>query len=408
MRSTQVFSIVPFLLACTLAPVFDSPAAALDPVHAEAGVVPVAHRRPSPQPAPRAAIQDDQLRDQVRRVIAWYEKKLLNTRDHSPWEVMHAIVAYGVETQIRQDGPRGVPITAIGWLCFNRPTKNQRLLYLQDGRLRAVEGPGLQGHPGQFLAMLAQSRLLSDYPIQVRDSEFTVADLIEEEKLSCYSGTELTFKLIALNHYLEPDAQWQNRHGETWTIPRLVSEELRQPLRGAACGGTHRLAGISMAVLKRQKLGLPEDDLFREAKRYMQQHQHFALRMQNRDGSLSTEWFRGSGSNPDPNRRLKTTGHLLEWLILSLPPEEVGRGRTRNAARYLANLLWQNRQRDWDQGLVGHAVRAMILYDKIVFGSETAAVPSVEAEEAEESEERDEAPQMPVPPIATLGIDARG
>ena len=64
-------------------------------------------------------------------------------------------------------------------------------------------------------------------------------------------------KLIGLVHYLPPDTTWKNNMGQTFDIPRLIREELKQPIVGAACGGTHRLMGFSYAVQKRKKQGLP-------------------------------------------------------------------------------------------------------------------------------------------------------
>jgi len=51
-----------------------------------------------------------------------------------------------------------------------------------------VIGVGLQGHPGQLLAVLAQAQLRRDYPIWVAGREFKVDDLIENEKLTCRGG----------------------------------------------------------------------------------------------------------------------------------------------------------------------------------------------------------------------------
>ena len=123
----------------------------------------------------------------------------------------------------------------------------------QGRELRLRSGPGYQGHEGQFLHTLARSKVRSDYPIRVDGHEFTVADLIEYEKKTCRAGSELTFKLVALSHYLDSDATWTCDRGETWNIPRLIREELAQPIVGAACGGTHRLIGYSAAVNVRRK-----------------------------------------------------------------------------------------------------------------------------------------------------------
>ena len=129
----------------------------------------------------------------------------------------------------------------------------------QQSELRAKHGVGLQGHMGQFLAMLAQCQVSPDYPIRVGKREFTIEDLIEAEKETCYPKSELTFKLIALMHYLDSDDTWVNDQGAKWDIPRLIREELAQPIRGAACGGTHRLSGLSLAARTRVRRGEPLD-----------------------------------------------------------------------------------------------------------------------------------------------------
>ena len=73
--------------------------------------------------------------------------------------------------------------------------------------------------------------------------------------------TELTFKLIALAHYLDSDATWTSETGDEWSISRLIEEEIQSPIIGAACGGTHRLMGLSYAVRERVKHGLDGFDL---------------------------------------------------------------------------------------------------------------------------------------------------
>ena len=212
------------------------------------------------------------LRSRVRSVLKGYYRKPLNSRDNDPWEVMHGMLAYGVHSRIRQGGPRGEPITSVGWLCYNKPCKGQTLLYVTpEGELRAKYGVGLQGHLGQFLAMLAQCHVSPDYPIHVGKHEFTIHDLIEAEKKTCYPKSELTFKLIALQHYLDLNDKWVNDQGVEWDIPRLIREELAQPIRGAACGGTHRLSGLSLAVKARVRRGEPLDGEYAAGRRVRQE-----------------------------------------------------------------------------------------------------------------------------------------
>ena len=283
------------------------------------------------------------LRNKVRQVLAMYYPRHQNTRDNSPWEVMHAIIAYGVDTQLFKDGPTGEKVNAIGWTCYNYPLRNEQMLFVNRGKLDARRGPGLQGHYGQFLAILAQSHLKSDYPLYVQGKSFTLADLIEHEKATCVAGEELTFKLIALMHYLDSDETWTSQDGQEWSIQKLVREELKQPIRGAACGGTHRLMGFSYAVNKRIQRGKPVVGQFERARVFVQDYHRYTFSLQNADGSFSTEWFVRRGDSPDIDRRLKTSGHILEWIGFSVSDEELRDPRMIKAVDYVATILLEQR-----------------------------------------------------------------
>ena len=308
------------------------------------------------------------LKNRVRTVLKGYYRKALNSKENDPWESMHGMLAYGVHSRIHDGGPNGQLITSVGWLCYNKPCKGQTLLYVTpSGELRAKYGVGLPGHLGQFLAMLAQCHVAPDYPIHVGDHEFTVKDLIEAEKKTCYPKSELTFKLIALQHYADLNDKWVNDQGVDWDFPRLISEELAQPIRGAACGGTHRLSGLSLVVKARLRRGEPLDGEYQKANDFVKKYQQYAFRLQNRDGSLSTSWFRGSGDEDDINRRIKTTGHILEWLCYSLSDEQLREPQTVRAVTYLANLMYSNYDNEWEIGPRSHATHALLLYDQRVF-----------------------------------------
>lgn len=327
-----------------------------------------AKRAPAPsEPPPPLTRGLRNLRSKMRTVLSFYYRQPLNTAEHNPWELMHSMLSYELHSRVRDGGPRGSYMTAVGHLCFNRTSKRQQMMTLTNGKIDTRVGVGLQGHRGQLLAMLAQCNVSPEYPIRVQGKEFTIRDLIDSEQQSCYTKTELTFKLIGLGHYLDSDAKWLNEQGERWDIPRLIQEERAQPIRGAACGGTHRLAGLSLAFRRREARGEPLDGEYAEAAKFVSQYQGYAFRLQNDDGSLSTEWFRGRGEEEDIDRRLRTTGHLLEWLIYSLPESELRSYRTVRAVNYLTTLLARNADHEWHLGSIAHAVHALVLYDKRVF-----------------------------------------
>jgi len=207
-------------------------------------------------------------------------------------------------------------------------------------------------------------------PITVQSKSFTVADLVEEEKLSCKSGTELTFALIALAHYLPTDAAWKSRDGKDWSLDRLMSEEIEQPIRGAPCGGTHRLFGLAYGCQRRLKATGRLDGVYLRADKFVRDYQKFTLtKLQNPDGSFSTEWFKYPADRADDiDRKVQTTGHILEWLVASLDQESLYEPRILAAAEFLSSALAREPSREWKIGPMGHALHALTIYQERVWG----------------------------------------
>ena len=318
-----------------------------------------------------------QLRNRLRGVLATYAPKHLDASERSCWEVMHGIIGYGVNAQLFRSGPGSPKVNAVGWMCYNQPCHGEQLFYLDRGTLVARRGPGLQGHLGQFLAIVAQSHVPADFPMQVGGKKFTLQDLINHEKSDCREGEELTFKLIGLSHYLDSDAEWTTTNGQKWNIPRLIREELKQPiLRVAACGGNHRLMGHSYALYKRRKQGKPIDGQFLRAEKFIADYHRYTWGLQNADGSFSTRWFEGREAKPDLDRRLKTTGHTLEWMAFSIPEEQLQAPRMVKAVNYLVDLLAKNSNREWEVGPRGHAIHALRIYDRRLFKPRDLVTPT--------------------------------
>jgi hypothetical protein len=307
----------------------------------------------------------EQLRTKLRECLAWYYFRPENVATRSPWGSMHAMIAYGVDTELIAGDKR---VNAIGYLCYNGTCNGQRLFYLSNDKLQASIGPGVQGHPAQFLAMLAQSRVKTDFPILVDGKNFTVADLIQHEKDTCRPATELTFKLIAFTHYLKSDETWKSNDGQDWDIPRVIKEELKQPIHGAACGGTHRMTGFSYAVRKREARGESFEGQWMRAKKFVEDYHAYTFTLQNADGSFSTDWFLRRADYNELGRKLQTTGHITEWLAYSLPKDQLTDEKMVKAVDYLATILLENPNQRWSIGPLGHGLHALAIYDERVFG----------------------------------------
>jgi hypothetical protein len=310
----------------------------------------------------------DPLKRKIRNTLAhYYFRRQEDVAKRSPWGVMHCLISYGVDAQVKHDGKS---VNAIGWLCYNGVCQNQNLFYTdkETGKIQARIGVGVQGHAGQFLAMMAQSKVKADFPMLVEKEKFTIEDLLEYEQHNIRAGTELTFKLIGFSHYLNSDAKWKNDLDEDWDIPRVIREELKQPIVGAACGGTHRLMGLSYAVANRKKQKQPVDGQWLRAEQFTQSYQQYLFRLQNSDGSFSTDWFARKADNGKYTRKLETTGHMLEWLVYSLPQEKLTDPRVIRSVNFLADLLMATPYEEWKIGPQGHALHALALYDERVFG----------------------------------------
>jgi len=344
--------------------------------------LPSVETRPNAEPSPRGGVSEGsaprppanqrfaRLKNRVSQTLAAYQRRPLNSSQHTPWEVMHGFIAFGIPSKVRVGGPSGDPVNSIGWMNSGGRCKGQVMLATEDERLVAMRGVGVQGHQAQYLAILAQCRVALNSPIQVDGKSFTVADLVEEEKLACLSGTELTFALIGLAHYLPTDAEWTARDGQTWSLERLVAEEIEQPIRGAPCGGTHRLFGLSYACQRRLRAAGTLDGHYARADHFVRDYQRFTLtRLQNGDGSFSTEWFKYPADREDDiDRKVQTTGHILEWLVGSLEQEELYQSRVVSAVEFLSSALLREPSREWKLGPLGHALHALTIYQERVWG----------------------------------------
>ena len=104
----------------------------------------------------------------------------------------------------------------------------------------------------------------------------------------------------------------------------------------------------------------------------MNDFEKYAYRLQNRDGSMSTDWFEGREDNGDLDRKIQTTGHMVEWLLTITPDSKLQDPRLVSAVRFLANTMYSEPGRDWKIGPKGHALRSLAMYYNRVYGGKPA------------------------------------
>ena len=362
------------------APIID--ARSLDRAKDEQGADALQAAKPATPPKRKIKIEDPQLEGQIvpakpsdapavinavdalrlRRAQACLDHYLNfpeSTSVRSPWAVMHALLPFGGDYEMVHGNQR---VNAIGWMCHNGTCRTQRIFTPSRNGFIPNVGGGVQGHAGQFMAILAQCGVPLDYPIQVGNQKYKVEDLVRYEMATCREKSELTFKLIGLSYYLDSNKQWRSNDGKVWSIPKLISEELAQPIKGAACGGTHRLMGYSFAVKQRAIQGLPIDGQYARADKFVKDYVEYAWKLQNSDGSFSTSWLEGRGDEQNEERKVQTTGHILEWLLFTIPDSELNTPKVQKSVDFLLTKIYDKKEYKWPIGPRGHATRAVSLY----------------------------------------------
>ena len=311
------------------------------------------------------------LQGGMSRVLNYYYQRPEVADGRSNWGMLHSIMVYGTDTRVEVGNQTH---SAIAWIAGNNFCRGQQLAEDTEDGIRIKSGVGLQGHQAQMLAVFSLCGVPLDYPIYAGGKQYSVNDVLKAEMDACRTGEELTFTLIALSHYLDSDHTWVAADGQTWSVERLIEEELSQPIVGAACGGTHRLMGFSHALRNRRMQGKPITGQWARADKFTQDFVQYAYQLQNRDGSMSTDWFAGREDNGDVDRKLQTTGHIVEWLLTVTPDSQLENPRLVQAIRFLLSSMYGDLQHDWSIGPKGHALRSLAIYHQRVFGTVAMAI----------------------------------
>ncbi len=340
--------------------------------------------------APRVAVatapakpQVDPLLVQIDLAIEVTSKRYLTANVHSPWQIFHGILALKREFQLNLDGQK---VNALEWIATSEPRFDNQPLLLKTahgGKFHPFTRPwAFEGHPSQFLALMSQSDLPVDYSFKIGDEKITVADMIQNTMKEVNSKEEVTWVLWALQHHLNPNAQWVNQHGEAWSIEKLVQIETAAPVVGAACGGNHRLFALTRTRDKHLKLGGKLDGVWAQADFKIRQHVELARQLQNSDGSFSAKFYESPGITNDLNSRFNTTGHTMEFLSIGLPSNRLNEPWVRNAVTVLARELVEFRQRQIDCGPLYHSLNSLMIYRERLRAQTPAAVASKGTEPA--------------------------
>jgi hypothetical protein len=337
------------------------------------------------QPAAAVSVPEtpkpDQVRDLIDRILDYTERqRQMSLEQHAAWQLLHGVLAFGEKFEIMADGKK---VVAVDWVFDGKPMKGWTLSPTDKGIRAEIEAGKLgQGHDDQWLAILSQWNVPVTRPIKVAGQDYTVYDMVKRTMHDCYEGKESSWTIIALSKHLKPiDQKWIATDGEEWSVERLVSMEAGSPydveaghelILMGACGGTHRLIGLSIA-LNNYRAAHPNVELsggWLAAQKQIDWAVEQAQRNQNRKtGAFSIAFFFRPANSANLDEHLAATGHILEFLSFALPKEQLDDEWIQNAVVYLCNLLERTKHLDLECGALYHAAHGLVLYREKVFGS---------------------------------------
>jgi hypothetical protein len=326
------------------------------------------------------------FRDHVRRTLSQVYSRSLNAQSSLPAEVMAFCEAFGHTAEIASGSRSRQKLNAVGTMCWNYPCGGYKLLRTDGNQIVARVGYGYQQRPAQLLAVLALTRVPESYEVRIGDHHGTVADLVTSEKLACRQGLDQSAALIGLAFYTEPGETWENDLGDTWSVERLLQEELDRKADASRVDVVHRLMAISFAVKQQDAEDVSTEGVIERAEKHIEEFLDFVLGLQNSDGTWHPGFLAYRGASKDTAGSLFSTGAILTWLVYSLPEDRLEDERVVLGLTYLNKQLANRMGRrsatpSSSHDVIGqmNAARALSLYDVRYFTPRTPPEPVEES-----------------------------
>jgi hypothetical protein len=344
-----------------------------------------------------ADVSDDELKAMLDEMIDHTRDRHLSPQVNNAWQIVHALLAYGKDLKLfDQERNQLVPalefmaaekVKVRGW-DFAPGDKGVNALMLEAGKV----GPG---HDDQWIGYLAQAGLSLDEELIVKGQKFTWRNVLEQAKWNVRPGMEATWTLMAGSKYLSPTEVWKARDGGEWSMEKLVDMECDQKLGESACGGSHRMYGITTALNAYKATGGELKGGWKKAQEKIDDTIRRGREFQQPDGGFSTQFFERSASSGEIQLRINTTGHVFEYLALALDDKELKSDWMRRGALFLCRNLQNAKDLPLECGGLYHAAHGLILYRERMFGPRTKKASDAPTPPSDVISASDKAPTPP-------------
>jgi hypothetical protein len=326
--------------------------------------------------APPEPLKDaEQLKTRIEAAVQQVHQRDLQA-SHGFWTVFHGILGSGLEKTMLTDPKSKQRINAIDYIANGGEIRGLKFEPTKYGLdvLDVKTFPDLQfiaqGHQDQFIAEMAQWGMPRDRTFKVGKATYKFEDFAHHSKMraSVKQNQELSWAIIIIAQYYGTDHRWTNSANEPLTFDDVVRYEVDASITEAACGGTHRLFGLTWAYYLHLKNGGKKTGVWIDVHDKIEAHKQLARKLRNPDSSFSTDYFKGPGNVSDPHLRIGTTGHIVEWLALAMTDEELRSPWMQDTVNALVQMILEMKNSEVDGGALYHATHGLHLYHVRVFG----------------------------------------
>lgn len=295
------------------------------------------------------------------------------TTSHGFWTVFHGILGLGPSITLLDTKTRR-RVNALDYIADGGKLNGLEFIPTPDG-LDVLVAPGTfvsQGHIDQFVAEMVEWGVSPDRKFVVNGKDYKFMDFLRHSRgrATLSKPMELEWSLVIIGTTFGTDSKWTNALGEEVHFEDLVRAECDKPLSAGACGATHRLFGLTWVYHLHLQKGGKTEGVWKDVAAKLDSARQQARQFQNRDGSFSTNFFNGPGNVPDMERRLNTSGHIFEWLMLTLTDDELKQPWVQDAANSLTMMFLEIERRSMEGGTLYHAIHGLLMYYARVYGPE--------------------------------------
>lgn len=335
-----------------------------------------------PNTALKPVVPEGEVDPQLKKLIDdqlefTIQSRLLNAKEQAAWQVIHGALAYGFDFPLQVGDKK---VKAIEYLTNGGALKGWVLKTgdaLDDsGKRFGIKAPieqgslSGQGHYDQWLGYLCGLNLPLDMKIVVEGQDRTLADYLAqvERDVHLNGDQEYSWTLMAITAYHPTDYKWKAGDGSEWDVPKLIDIELSHDILSSACGGMHRLCGLTMARNRHRDSGGKMEGAWERVDTFIKQSLAKVHEFQNEDGSLSANFLAKPGVSKDLPNAMHAVGHTLEFVILASTDEDLKQPWIQDAVRKLCELFRKTQSLDMECGALYHAAHGLILYRERMFG----------------------------------------